>query len=130
MLDIALEQKLDELDPLRHLRDNHDLDAEDRGDWDSIVPAQPPSILDQTIELTFPCSTSVNLEENHRSITIRLAVDASPGCGGIAWPAGEVHLPELPAGAAGKGLTFWCMRRFSRATFHGGAASEGRQSLS
>ncbi|KAI0710474.1 putative methyltransferase-domain-containing protein [Fomitopsis betulina] len=90
MLDIALEQKLDELDPLRHLRDNHDLDAEDRGDWDSIVPAQPPSILDQTIELTFPCSTSVSLEENHRSITIRLAVDASPGCGGIAWPAGEV----------------------------------------
>lgn len=88
MLDLALEEKLDELDPLRHLRDDPDLDS---GDSATIVPAQPPSILDQTIELTFPSPTNEVLHEGHANVAIRLAVDASPGCGGIAWPAGEVR---------------------------------------
>ncbi|KAI0723442.1 putative methyltransferase-domain-containing protein [Earliella scabrosa] len=83
MLDLALEEKLDELDPLRHLR-------EDDSDQDSsahLVPAQPPSIRDQTIELTFHASADTTVSA---PVTIKLAVDASPGCGGIAWPAGEV----------------------------------------
>ncbi|EPS95878.1 hypothetical protein FOMPIDRAFT_1032670 [Fomitopsis schrenkii] len=92
MLDLALEETLDELDPLRHLRDDPDPDSGDRAhsSSDSIVPAQLPSILNQTIELRFPCSSSANLHADHGKIIIRLAVDASPGCGGTAWPAGEV----------------------------------------
>ncbi|KAI0356719.1 hypothetical protein OH77DRAFT_227793 [Trametes cingulata] len=84
MIDLALEEQLDELDPLRHLReDPGSSDGEGAG---TIVPAQPPSIHNQTIELAFP----VALQDGQGSVAIRLAVDASPGCGGIAWPAGEV----------------------------------------
>ncbi|KAI9001146.1 putative methyltransferase-domain-containing protein [Trametes punicea] len=88
MLDLALEEKLDELDPLRHFReDTSDID----GGTDTLVPVQPPSVRNQTIQLAFPASP-----DNHDTpqpqppLTITLAVDASPGCGGIAWPAGEV----------------------------------------
>ncbi|KAI0643742.1 putative methyltransferase-domain-containing protein [Trametes meyenii] len=77
MLDLALEEKLDELDPLRHLR-------EDGSDDEHLVPLQPPSVHNQTIRLVFPTAPDV------RPVPIKLAVDASPGCGGIAWPAGEV----------------------------------------
>ncbi|KAI0751302.1 putative methyltransferase-domain-containing protein [Daedaleopsis nitida] len=92
MLDLALEEKLDELDPLRHLRD----DGSDGDASAHIVPAQPPSIRDQTIELSFHASADTNVDTSGTtvsapvSVTIKLAVDASPGCGGIAWPAGEV----------------------------------------
>ncbi|KAH7344855.1 putative methyltransferase-domain-containing protein [Rhizoctonia solani] len=68
MNEIALDEHLDTLDPLRHLRD------------DSLVPAQAPTIVYQTIELLFP-----PLDR-----PVKLVVDAGPGCGGIAWPAGEV----------------------------------------
>ncbi|KAI0676805.1 putative methyltransferase-domain-containing protein [Trametes maxima] len=77
MLDLALEEKLDELDPLRHLR-------EDGSDDENLVPVQPPSVHNQTIQLAFPAAPDV------APVAIKLAVDASPGCGGIAWPAGEV----------------------------------------
>ncbi|KAI0771494.1 putative methyltransferase-domain-containing protein [Trametes elegans] len=80
MLDLALEEKLDELDPLRHLRD----DGSDQEGTSTIVPLQPPSVRNKTIELGFPAPPEV------AQVTIKLAVDASPGCGGIAWPAGEV----------------------------------------
>ncbi|KZT13149.1 uncharacterized protein LAESUDRAFT_767687 [Laetiporus sulphureus 93-53] len=83
-------EKLDALDPLRHLR-NNDVDVD-------IVPAQPPSIINQTTQLVFPTSR-LDLKNSHHAeadmrtpedIVINLSVDASPGCGGIAWPAGEV----------------------------------------
>ena len=82
MLDLALEEKLDELDPLRHLRED-----------DEVVPAQPPSVRDQVIELTYPTYSG----DVPNPIIIKLAVDASPGCGGIAWPAGEVRSLHSPA---------------------------------
>ncbi|KAJ3484442.1 hypothetical protein NLI96_g5642 [Meripilus lineatus] len=78
--DLALEEKLNELDPLRHLRNDEQLDSE------AILPAQAPSVQNQTIELTFNSSAS----GAHDPLTIKLAIDASPGCGGVAWPAGEV----------------------------------------
>ncbi len=88
--DLALEEKLDALDPLRHLRN-------DDGDERDIVPIQPPSIHNQTLELTFPTAGSLNAEGVFQ-VLIRLLVDASPGCGGIAWPAGEVGAPRsLPS---------------------------------
>ena len=79
-LDLALEEKLDTLDPLRHLRNDEELDDAD------IVPLQPLSIHNQTLDLSYPSAHSAA----PNSISIRLAIDATPGCGGITWPAGEV----------------------------------------
>ncbi|KAG9127856.1 hypothetical protein FRC07_008302 [Ceratobasidium sp. 392] len=72
MNEVALDEKLDALDPLRHLRDdtNHE-----------VVPPQIPTVVNQIVELKFP-----PLET-----PVKLVVDAGPGCGGVAWPAGEVN---------------------------------------
>ncbi|KAG1715978.1 hypothetical protein ID866_1202 [Astraeus odoratus] len=80
--EIALDEALDAIDPLRHLRNQDDLDDHDA--QQDIVPTQPRSIQNETIQLSFPISS------DKESIQITLKVDASPGCGGIAWPAGEV----------------------------------------
>ncbi|OBZ71910.1 hypothetical protein A0H81_08267 [Grifola frondosa] len=74
-MDLAQE---DDVDPLSHLRRDDDPD--------NIVPVQPPSIHDQTIKLSF----SSHGDGLPSPIIITLAIDAAPGCGGIAWPAGEV----------------------------------------
>ena len=79
-LDLAREEQLDAADPLRHLRDT---------DIADIVPPQPSSIHSQTLSLTFPPPHAPR-QPATIPVTIHLAVDASPGCGGIAWPAGEV----------------------------------------
>lgn len=76
--DIEREEFLDNQDPLRHLRSP---DADDM-----LVPAQPPSILNQRTDLIIP-----GLNPGDPGITVKLALDASPGCGGIAWPAGEAR---------------------------------------
>jgi len=77
--EIALDEALDFIDPLRHLRANQSLED----DSQCIVPVQQQSTYNELIRLTFParCSTAIH---------IAIKVDASPGCGGIAWPAGEV----------------------------------------
>ncbi|KAH9943016.1 putative methyltransferase-domain-containing protein [Epithele typhae] len=85
MADLALEEKLDALDPLRHLRED-DSDEDGAG----IVAPQPPSIRNQSVELVFHTSHDTKTDVGPGAFTIALAVDASPGCGGIAWPAGEV----------------------------------------
>lgn len=80
--EIALDEVLDTLDPLRHLRrDTNDFAEQDDKDT-AVVPEQPRSIFDEMIQLSFPADSPV--------VSISLKVDASPGCGGIAWPAGEV----------------------------------------
>ncbi|KLO15218.1 hypothetical protein SCHPADRAFT_278584 [Schizopora paradoxa] len=48
-----------------------------------------------SIELTYP----LGADPTTGNITVRLQTDPSPGCGGIAWPAGEVLAKYL----AGKG---------------------------
>lgn len=82
--EIALDEALDALDPLRHLRTDSDASdfARDDEDTVAIIPLQPRSILGETIRLTFPV--------DFPRVSISLKVDASHGCGGIAWPAGEV----------------------------------------
>lgn len=75
---IEREEFLDNQDPLRHLRS---LDADD-----VLVPAQLPSILNQRTDLLIP-----GVNPGDTGITVKLALDASPGCGGIAWPAGEAR---------------------------------------
>ncbi|KIM67776.1 hypothetical protein SCLCIDRAFT_1209915 [Scleroderma citrinum Foug A] len=83
--EIALDEVLDMIDPLRHFRNQDDLnDREDR----HVVPTQPRSIQNERIQLTFP--NRAPKDYCSPSIQITLKVDASPGCGGIAWPAGEV----------------------------------------
>ncbi|KAG8889274.1 hypothetical protein FRB98_005087 [Tulasnella sp. 332] len=52
-------------------------------DHDAILPAQKPSFRDESMELLF--------ETPGTSINVSLSVDAGPGCGGVAWPAGEVR---------------------------------------
>ncbi|KAG2071955.1 hypothetical protein BDR04DRAFT_1097626 [Suillus decipiens] len=79
--EIALDEALDTLDPLRHLRTgSSNFAGDDEGTV--IVPSQPRSILGETIRLTFPVDSPL--------VSISLKIDASHGCGGIAWPAGEV----------------------------------------
>ncbi|KAF7353054.1 Protein-lysine N-methyltransferase EFM6 [Mycena venus] len=63
----------DECDPLDHLM----------GSGASIVPDQLPSVRHgEKLQLSFPGADI--------TITVDLILDASPGCGGVAWPAGEV----------------------------------------
>jgi hypothetical protein len=68
--------------PLRHFFFTSDSDNQD--DSDILLPTPAPSIRDQTLQINFESPL-------HRTIALSLSVDASPGCGGIAWPAGEVH---------------------------------------
>jgi len=48
----------------------------------SMVPIRPPTAPDP----------EVSIKVRDLGKDIKLAVDAAPGCGGIAWPAGEVRL--------------------------------------
>ncbi|KAJ6567171.1 putative methyltransferase-domain-containing protein [Mycena vulgaris] len=62
----------EEKDPLNHLMQS-----------DELVPNQPPSIRHgEMLQLSFPGADT--------TIIVDLALDAEPGCGGVAWPAGEV----------------------------------------
>jgi hypothetical protein len=75
--------------PLRHFflaseSENHD-------DLDLLLPAPAPSIRDQIIQINFEAPPP------HRVISLSLSVDAGPGCGGIAWPAGEVRSSLPPS---------------------------------
>ncbi|KAG8884987.1 hypothetical protein FRB99_004485, partial [Tulasnella sp. 403] len=70
---LQMDQAADETDPFFQLR--HGDDAQD------ILPRQAPSIHNQLIDLSFGPRES--------PIDIKLSVNAGPGCGGIAWPAGQ-----------------------------------------
>lgn len=97
MLDneIALDEYLDYKDPLRHLMNDHEpegiisaegllRDSSSRSELLDALPQQSHSIQDGILELSF-------INDLHNPLSISLAVDASPGCGGLAWPAGQVH---------------------------------------
>ncbi|EJD53919.1 hypothetical protein AURDEDRAFT_110616 [Auricularia subglabra TFB-10046 SS5] len=53
--------------------------SDDEGEND-VIPAPNPTIALQILEMALPPLPA----------PVKLWVDASPGCGGIAWPAGEV----------------------------------------
>ncbi|KAJ7774213.1 putative methyltransferase-domain-containing protein [Mycena maculata] len=64
----------DDRDPLDHFM---------QGSSESIVPDQPPSVRHgDTLQFSFSGPDT--------TVTVNLILDASPGCGGVAWPAGEV----------------------------------------
>lgn len=52
----------------------------------SVLPGQHYSMTEKTLRLEF----SGNDEKAKAMISISIRVDASPGCGGIVWPAGQV----------------------------------------
>ncbi|KZT26892.1 hypothetical protein NEOLEDRAFT_1155278 [Neolentinus lepideus HHB14362 ss-1] len=74
---MKMEEELDFADPLRHLCKTDESQSE-------ILPPQPVSVQNQIVQLSFTCGSP------EEQIQILLKVDASPGCGGLAWPAGEV----------------------------------------
>lgn len=101
--DIALQEQLDGKDPLRHLRDNGDLEgvisseglaraSSSISELLTVLPQQSHSVEDGLLKLTF----AHNWESIPKPLSISLVVDASPGCGGLAWPAGQVLLHSLP----------------------------------
>ncbi|KAG6919270.1 hypothetical protein DXG01_007402, partial [Tephrocybe rancida] len=83
--DLKLNEALDELDPLRHLMQQSEDSDNDDEPKSVVIPKQLHSIQDETLHLSFSNPQSPQLP-----IEIVLSIDASPGCGGIAWPAGEI----------------------------------------
>ena len=71
-------EHLDTIDPFQYFASAEDPD---------LLPAQPPSLREQIIQIDI----KLPLLDTGESQPLSLAVNASPGCGGIAWPAGEVR---------------------------------------
>lgn len=82
--DLALEEALDALDPLRHFFKSLD-ETDSPSKADALIPSQPSPAVKEIVQLSF------GTHPFRTPILISLAVDASPGCGGIAWPAGQVN---------------------------------------
>ncbi|KXN87965.1 hypothetical protein AN958_07975 [Leucoagaricus sp. SymC.cos] len=85
---------------------NEDSDTEDlRGTKKSksellaVLPHQHFFESDGLLDLTFtlPPSASANSsgETRESSVSVKLVVDSAPGCGGIAWPAGQILSSHL-----------------------------------
>lgn len=90
--EIARDEQLDILNPLRHLMeqdDDIDVDPGHKSELSRILPVLPRqshSVQNEIHNLSF-----VNDHDaSQPPVTVTLFVDASPGCGGIAWPAGQV----------------------------------------
>lgn len=87
--ELTLEEEMDKQDPLRHLMD---LDSGlvvapvSSTQAMTFLPNQSHSTENGMLKLSF----AHDLLDVPRPLEITLAVDASPGCGGIAWPAGQV----------------------------------------
>jgi len=91
--EIARDEQLDIINPLRHLMEQSDDDIDIDPDTPEpskllpVLPRQSHSVQNEIHDLSF-----VNDHDaSQLPITITLFVDASPGCGGIAWPAGQVR---------------------------------------
>lgn len=95
--ELIRDEELDKQDPLRHLMGLEDGLVEapvSSHQALTFLPQQTHSLEDGGI---LKLSFSHDLNDVPRPLEIALAVDASPGCGGIAWPAGQVlHLSTLP----------------------------------
>jgi len=87
--DLALEEVLDALDPLRHYFQSS-IETHSPNSEDTLVPLQPSLTVGRIKEFSFGATMPNTHEFFPSPISISLAVDASPGCGGVAWPAGQV----------------------------------------
>ncbi|KAF8165063.1 putative methyltransferase-domain-containing protein [Crassisporium funariophilum] len=93
--DIALEEDLDNRNPLRHLMGGNEgvissegvaRAASSMSELLTVLPKQSHAVQDGLLTLSF----LHDLEHVPKPISISLVVDASPGCGGLAWPAGQI----------------------------------------
>ncbi|KDR83445.1 hypothetical protein GALMADRAFT_235593 [Galerina marginata CBS 339.88] len=95
--DIALQEQLDGHNPLRHLM--HDIELEgviasdglarvsaSMSELLTVLPQQSHSVQDDLLILSFVHGW----DSVPRPLSISLVVDAAPGCGGLAWPAGQI----------------------------------------
>ncbi|EJD01274.1 uncharacterized protein FOMMEDRAFT_110963 [Fomitiporia mediterranea MF3/22] len=65
---------------------------------DRLAPSAPPGLINHITQLEFPSNRTLCRDDSFADksqqlrdvLRVSLRVDASPGCGGIAWPAGEV----------------------------------------
>jgi hypothetical protein len=85
---LAHEEALHALDPLRHYFQSHD---EILDQADALFPTQASPAAKEIVEFCFGANISPSPHSPLARISINLAVDASPGCGGVAWPAGQVN---------------------------------------
>jgi protein N-lysine methyltransferase METTL21A len=76
--DLAREEELERADPLRHYM------AQDQ---DALLPPQK-LLSSETTRRAFRDQLGI------RTVEIELMTDPSPGCGGVAWAAGEVFSPS------------------------------------
>ncbi|KAF9057446.1 putative methyltransferase-domain-containing protein [Panaeolus papilionaceus] len=74
--DIALDEKLDFEDPLRHLKDDNELEG--------VIASEGLARSSKSV------SELLTIESLPKPLPISLHVDAAPGCGGLAWPAGQI----------------------------------------
>jgi hypothetical protein len=99
--DVALEERLDTNDPLRHLMNDEELEGVISADGLArasgslsellnVLPQQSHSVQDGLLKLSFAHAWS----SIPNPLSISLVVDAAPGCGGLAWPAGQVLVPS------------------------------------
>ncbi|KAF8592477.1 hypothetical protein K439DRAFT_1378610 [Ramaria rubella] len=72
----------------------------DEFDENAVLPSQMRTISNQVTELTVSCDQPCS-----PSFLVKLAIDAAPGCGGIAWPAGCVLSNYLCSRKSLRGLT-------------------------
>jgi hypothetical protein len=105
--DIALEETLDDKNPLRHLMHDSGLEgvisseglarsSTSLSELLTILPQQSHSVSNGLLKLSF----SHEWEDIPRPVSVSLFVDASPGCGGLAWPAGQVLLRHFASMAS------------------------------
>jgi hypothetical protein len=77
--------------PLRRLFASKDTDYDNNSD-DLLLPTPP--VLCQIVQIKFIVPHHQHCfkesESPYQTISLSLSVDPGPGCGGIAWPAGEV----------------------------------------
>jgi protein N-lysine methyltransferase METTL21A len=98
---------MDILDPNHHhgddLADSDPAERDLTSELSSILPGQTFSVTDSTLQLEFVHNKEFG---PHAICRIKLYSDASPGCGGIAWPAGQILASHLvkgdPTNIAGK----------------------------
>jgi hypothetical protein len=86
------DETLDEIEvPLRRLFASKDADYNNNSD-DLLLPTPPVPYQIVQIKFIVPHHQHrfKESESHYQTINLSLSVDPGPGCGGIAWPAGEV----------------------------------------
>src|SRR5260221_7008647 len=101
---VIVEEQLDLHHPLRHLMQDDDLQgiisadglarvSASASELLNILPQQLHSIEGGLLKLSF----LHQWDKIPNPLSIALHVDASPGCGGLAWPAGQVQFLSYSA---------------------------------